>query len=289
MGVGLGRRLLPPSLALGSTPLFVHLVPDIGHLNHPTCHRLHSSATLVDDMSEGNSWTRLERVFHWLVVALVPTIAFILLWATTPPVSMGEIASASLEAILLTLGRLTGLALTGWLLTSQLLYTAAIITRADWLSEVLRPVTLPVVRRVAAGITTVSISFNSLVAVAQTEPTPTVITVEQANLRQEATPTPILQPLVEPEIQESCIVVEPEGSYSTPLTWLVRPGDHLWRIAGEHLAIVLDRPPTPDEHRRYWVEVMEAARPVIRSGNVDLIYPGEEIPLPPTLEAGVRP
>lgn len=240
-------------------------------------------------MSEGNSWTRLGRVIQWLVVALVPTIAFILLWAITPPVPISEIGGASLEPILLTLARLTGLVLTGWLLASQLLYTAGVLTRTDWMTEVLRPVTVPVVRRVAAGITTVSISFNSLVAVAQTEPTPTGIAVEQANLRQEATPTPILQPLVEPETQESCIVVEPEGSYSAPLTWLVRPGDHLWRIAGEHLGIVLDRPPTPDEHRRYWVEVMEAARPVIRSGDVDLIYPGEEIPLPPTLEAGVRP
>jgi hypothetical protein len=82
---------------------------------------------------------------------------------------------------------------------------------------------------------------------------------------------------------------EPLGSYSAPLTWLVRPGDHLWKIAGTHLNIVLDRPPTENEHARYWVEVVNAARPIIHSGDPDLIYPGEEIPLPPTLDAGVRP
>jgi hypothetical protein len=82
---------------------------------------------------------------------------------------------------------------------------------------------------------------------------------------------------------------EPTSSYIAPLTWLVRPGDHLWKIAGEHLRIVLDRLPTREEHARYWLEVIDAARPVIRSGDPDLIYPGEEIPLPATLDAGVRP
>ena len=66
-------------------------------------------------------------------------------------------------------------------------------------------------------------------------------------------------------------------------------GDHLWSIAGEHLAIVLNRPPTRDELRDYWVEVVEAARPIIRSGDPNLIYPGEEIPLPPLLDAGITP
>jgi nucleoid-associated protein YgaU len=126
-------------------------------------------------------------------------------------------------------------------------------------------------------------------AVAQAPTDTSIVTVEHNNLRQEATPTPNLQPLVEVETAEPRVFEEPLGSYSAPLTWLVRPGDHLWKIAGSHLNIVLDRPPTRDEHASYWVEVVNAARPIIHSGDPDLIYPGEEIPLPPTLDAGVRP
>ena len=64
----------------------------------------------------------------------------------TPPLSLEEIAGGALEPVLLTLGRLTALALTGWLVASQLTYTFALLTRTQWLTEILRPVTLPLVR-----------------------------------------------------------------------------------------------------------------------------------------------
>ena len=240
-------------------------------------------------MSERNSGRQLPRFIRWVIVAVVPGLAFVTLLSVRPPLSINEIPDGALEPVLLNLSRLAGLGLTGWLVVSQLLYTLAVLTRTRWLVDVLRPVTLPVVRRVVAGIATVTISLNTVTAVAQGPTETTIVTVEYNGLRQEATPTPNLQPLVEVEATEPTIIDEPAGSYSAPLTWLVRPGDHLWKIAGQHLNIVLDRPPTRDEHRRYWVEVIEAARPVIRSGDPDLIYPGEEIPLPATLDAGVRP
>jgi hypothetical protein len=243
-------------------------------------------------MAVDNSETQKGRVIRWVTLAFVPAVAFAGLLATTPPLGLDQLGAAPLEPVLLILGRWAGLVLAGWLLATQLLYTLAIITRTDWLVEILRPVTLPLVRRIAAGAATITLSFNGLVATAQTTPEPQPVVVEQTEhtgLRQEATPTPVLQPLLEAKATAACLVTEPEGSYSAPLTWLVRPGDHLWSIAGEHLAIVLDRPPTAGEHRRYWVEVVNASRPVIRSGDPDLIYPGEEIPLPPTLDAGIRP
>ena len=102
----------------------------------------------------------------------------------------------------------------------------------------------------------------------------------------EATPTPILEPIPTPT---NIATLPPEGSYSAPLTWQVRPGDHLWKIAGEHLEIVMNRPPTETEHARYWAVLVEGARPIIRSGDPDLIYPGEHIPLPALLDADIRP
>lgn len=226
---------------------------------------------------------------RWLILASVPGIAFVTLLSVQPPLSVGDIPGGALEPVLLSLGRLAGVALSGWLVASQILYTFAVVTRTRWLVDVLRPVALPVVRRLVAGIATVTISLNTVTAVAQAPTETTIVTVEHNGLRQEATPTPNLQPLVEVEATDPCMLDEVVGSYSAPLTWLVRPGDHLWKIAAEHLTIVLDRPPTRNEHSRYWVEVANSARPVIRSGDPDLIYPGEEIPLPATLDAGVRP
>jgi hypothetical protein len=217
---------------------------------------------------------------------LLPAWAFSALLSLPTPVEV--LPDAGIESVLLALGRVAGLALTGWLVVSQLLYTLAVVMDAQRLAEWLRPKTLPVVRRAVAGLVSASITLGTVTAMAQTSSGPTVITIDYDNLRHEATPTPILEPPVEVATEE-CAIDVPGGSYSAPLVWLVRPGDHLWKIAGEHLQIVLERAPTQDEHARYWLEVIDAARSVIRSGDPDLIYPGEEIPLPATLNAGVRP
>lgn len=235
---------------------------------------------------------RMGKLIRWLGVVAIPGSAFLLLWAM-PSLSLGEVANAPLEPTLLAAGRWFGIALTLWLMASQILYTVAVVTRTDWLAESLRPFTLPLARKVAAGLASASITMSSLgtTAIAQSTSATTVeVDMDRvtAGLRQEATPTPILQPLADC-LPSTTALLELEGSYSSPLTWLVRPGDHLWSISGEHLAIVLDRAPTPDEHARYWVLVIEASHPVIRSGDPDLIYPGEEVPLPPTLDAGIRP
>jgi len=243
-------------------------------------------------MTVSNSTARVGGGIRWLLLAAFPVVAFAVLLSMAPPLAFDQLTSRSLEAVILTTGRWIGLSLTFWLITTQLLLTAAVITRTDWMIDVLRPVTLPIVRRIAASAATVSITMSSVVAVAQTAPEPTIIVFDEeagSDLRQEATPTPVLHPLVEHAIDEPAPILEPEGSYSAPLTWQVRRGDHLWSIAGEHLAIVLDRRPSRDEHRNYWVEVVGTARPIIRSGDPNLIYPGEEIPMPPILNAGVTP
>jgi nucleoid-associated protein YgaU len=55
----------------------------------------------------------------------------------------------------------------------------------------------------------------------------------------------------------------------------VRPGESLWSIAGDALAT--------DDGRRialYWPRIYRANRPIVGS-NPDLIYPGQELRLPP--------
>jgi nucleoid-associated protein YgaU len=57
---------------------------------------------------------------------------------------------------------------------------------------------------------------------------------------------------------------------------VVVKGDHLWKISARHV----------DDHSPggpiapYWIRVIEANTPSLRSGDPDLIYPGEVIRLP---------
>jgi hypothetical protein len=61
----------------------------------------------------------------------------------------------------------------------------------------------------------------------------------------------------------------------SPRVVVVQPGDNFWRIAE---SVVGDH--DPEALARYWVKVVEANRDRIRSGDPNLIYPGEQIVLP---------
>ena len=61
---------------------------------------------------------------------------------------------------------------------------------------------------------------------------------------------------------------------------IVAEGDHLWKISGHHLQSVLGRPATNIEISLYWRRVVDDNRPNLRSGDPDLIYPGEIVTLP---------
>jgi hypothetical protein len=64
----------------------------------------------------------------------------------------------------------------------------------------------------------------------------------------------------------------------------VGEGDNLWTIARDHLARVTRRRAgdlAEREIARYWLDVVDANRAGLRSGDPDLIFPGEMIKLPP--------
>jgi nucleoid-associated protein YgaU len=61
-------------------------------------------------------------------------------------------------------------------------------------------------------------------------------------------------------------------------------GDSLWSIAARHLADATGRHPDslPDrEIHSYWTRVIRANLGSLRSGDPNLIYPGEVLELPP--------
>ena len=63
-------------------------------------------------------------------------------------------------------------------------------------------------------------------------------------------------------------------------TVIVAKGDHLWKISGHHLHRVLGRQATNVEISPYWRRVIATNRPKLRSGDPDLIFPGEVVTLP---------
>jgi nucleoid-associated protein YgaU len=61
-------------------------------------------------------------------------------------------------------------------------------------------------------------------------------------------------------------------------------GDNLWTISRDHLARVTGRHASDlsdHEIATYWLRVIAANRASLRSGDPDLIFPGESIQLPP--------
>jgi nucleoid-associated protein YgaU len=76
---------------------------------------------------------------------------------------------------------------------------------------------------------------------------------------------------------------EPAPETRAQASHVVVEGDNLWTIAQDHLAKARSSAdePTLREVTAYWLRVVEANRDRLRSGDPDLIYPGERIVLPP--------
>jgi nucleoid-associated protein YgaU len=55
----------------------------------------------------------------------------------------------------------------------------------------------------------------------------------------------------------------------------VAKGDHLWKISARHLDTDANHEIAP-----YWRQLIEVNTPHLRSGDPDLIYPGEVVELP---------
>ena len=69
------------------------------------------------------------------------------------------------------------------------------------------------------------------------------------------------------------ITVASGSEYSTVI---VQAGDHLWKISSRHL----DQQGRNQPVAPFWRKVVDANRDHIRSGDPDLIFPGEKVRLP---------
>lgn len=81
------------------------------------------------------------------------------------------------------------------------------------------------------------------------------------------------------------VVSEADDPAGEPDSVVVVKGDHLWKISARHLGDDASN----NEIAPYWVEVIEVNTPHLRSGDPDLIYPGEVVELPERAAIPERP
>jgi hypothetical protein len=181
------------------------------------------------------------------------------LWlASTPP-------QDAVAAVL----RLVATGCAWWLVATTGLYLAARLARIPGLVRALEPTTPRAVRRLIDRALTVSLIASlagGTAAFAGGAP-PLPVPVVSAPL-----PEPLPIPPVAP--------LGPASPAAPQDHHIVQWGDNLWTIAAGHLA---DTGVTRSDGQiaPYWRELVQDNRAGLRSGNPDLIFPGESVALPP--------
>jgi hypothetical protein len=204
------------------------------------------------------------------------------------------------EEVLLAGVRLAALVAAWWLLGSTLLYVAARVARLHGTAAALGWATLPAVRRWADRAAAVSIVAATALGVgrhAAADPPPTsspttapvVIDADHrdpvrvpsrppSNVRTGQAVHPPVMPIAPPA------PATPPTAPTTGATLTVGRGEHLWSIAARQVATATGKPPAdlaPADIAAYWLRVVEVNRPRLRSGNPNLVFPGEVVELPP--------
>jgi len=185
---------------------------------------------------------------------------------------------------LMALLRLVALGAVLWLTASTVAYVAAGARRA----RLPRWFTIPFVRRVVDRAIAITIVFGAVAQPALATAPPVIVTVDPSGM--------VLPPGVRAGsagLGRSTILVPDVSDTTTPAATAhvpspsaattsvtVQAGDNLWKIARRHLRS-LGEDPSNRRLATYWANVVDVNRSVLRSGNPDLIYPGETVLLPP--------
>lgn len=226
------------------------------------------------------------------------------------------------EDVLVALVRVAALVLAWWLAASTALYVLARVTRVPILVGAVEWATLPAVRRLIDGVAVTTIAASSVMgtsgvaAAAPADRTPVVVQLGAEGTSVTTTPRYRPRPAgsgdavgTAPAPAVAAVTTAPpasaavpspvvdrgDGSSSTAVAseapddaanYVVQPGDNLWKVAERHLAELTGRSETDvasAEVGRYWARLVDHNRGRLRSGDPDLIYPGEHLTLPPSV------
>lgn len=212
---------------------------------------------------------------------------------------LGWLAAAPVEDAAAACIRLAAIATLAWLLGGTVLYTAVRVARVGLAVRVLRWLTVPAVRRlvdraVAVTVVTSCVAGAGSPALADpvAPPPPGVVAPSWFADRPPpglATPPRAAParspPAMRPRARPSDAAARPRRPSTPRTTAPSRPpgpvvhevvaGDSLWGVAARRVGSR-----DAEVVGAYWVRVVAVNRDRIRSGDPDLIYPGERIVLP---------
>lgn len=184
------------------------------------------------------------------------------------------LAVAETEVALAALGWVAGLALLAWVGVSTIGYLVFRLLGVE--SDSVRWLSIGPFRRAVEALLASYLMLGTVTPVgAMTDPGPPPPSPAGAAVDPAYIPVPAGPGASSPESEKVT------GDDTSGQVAVVSAGDHLWKLAAERLTEALGRSPTDAEVAPYWMDVVEANRARIRSGDPDLIFPGEEIVLPP--------
>ena len=217
----------------------------------------------------------------------------------------GWLADSPFEDVAGAVILLIALVLAYWLLISTVAYLLATASGRPGLIRSVHWLTLPPIRRMASRAVALTLAASAVAgpivpAVAylagservivtigpegQLVPPGTTPTGEEVDEDRDIVLPPHLGPASHPGAAPggTPTVVDELLDGTIAKTVVVRRGDHMWSLSEAHLERVTGRTDLGEhEIARYWVRVMAENRTRIRSGDPDLIYPGETLVLPP--------
>lgn len=219
----------------------------------------------------------------------------------------GWLERTSLTDALTAIARVAALGLAYYVLISTVLYLIAVVSGSRSLIRLTRPLAIPIVKSLADRLIAGSIAIGALatpllgsapppdlrpdmtvsadIAADYLPPSRLVDAVDSERLGD--VPKPDVVSFTErpttaaPSEAEDAADPDPTAASVVGLAEVtVRTGDHLWGLSESRLSQAIGRMPLDHEVAPYWREVVEINRERIRSGNPDLIQPGEVVILP---------
>ncbi|HKY47588.1 MAG TPA: hypothetical protein VJQ79_06345 [Acidimicrobiia bacterium] len=231
---------------------------------------------------------------RWLVLAgwlvfVAGSIAALHRLGNAFPLELALQPGGTLEPALAAVLRMAGLAVGYWLAITTLLY---LFGRTGRLPGAIRAVgwtTIGPIKRLVDGVVAgaVVVGFGlPATALAMTGPGYIPVPAGDPVGSEVAVPGSLPEALSSPSdhppvpMAGDAATPPPAPVANTPVQIEVRAGDHMWALAEKRLTTVLGREVADVEVAPYWLKVVGANLSRIRSGDPDLIFPGEILLLP---------